>query len=367
MLKKRKVPPLTFDKILMQLDFPEFVKNQEKEAENNEVLRHELEKAVFIHHTLTAHKKVRVSDDLKERQAERLLARIKNEERSRPDNRLPLLLRIAASVLILLALAGLLIQRGLPRLTNRLEPRIELVVPSGEKSKVILADGSTVWINSESRLIYPVGFKGRERKVILEGEAYFDISKVKNSPFVVYTQDVRVRVTGTKFNVKSYPKDHTIETTVVEGSVRVEDKEEKVRFSPVLLKSSERMVLRKDYMKGQSDALQKEVPEESVQVSEPVSSEEITIGYVNTENITSWKDHLLVFDNESLEEIALKMSRWYKVQIIIQDSELKTQRYTGKFVNNESLDQVLKAINLTTPIQYTLNKTGVQIRSKLKN
>ena len=366
MRKKAKISPLTFDKILLLPDYPEYIKTRNTEIEENDPLRPELEKALILNQILSSHVKVRLSDDLKKQQADRLLSRIKNDERKKQGINPGLFLKIAASVLILFALAGLLMRWDIAGLAGMQGRNLELVVPSGEKSKLILADGTTVWINSESRLLYPAGFTGRERKVILEGEAYFDVSKARKSSFVVYTQDVTVRVTGTKFNVKSYPKDRTIETTVVEGSVRVEDEEETARFSPVILKSSERMVLRKEYQADQSAALQKEVPEESVREREPVSAEEITIGYVNTENITCWKDHLLVFDNESLEEIALKMSRWYKVQVNILDPGLKTQRYTGKFVNNETLDQVLKAIDLTTPIQYTVDRTSVQIGSKLK-
>jgi transmembrane sensor len=366
MSKKGRIPPLTFDKILMQPDFAELIKSRNKEVEENDQLRPELEKASFIYRVLSSHKKFNASDGLKKHQLNRLLSRIAIDEKSKSNKNLSLFLKIAASILILVILASLVIWRDIPVLAGWQERKLELDVPSGEKSKAILADGTTVWINSESKLIYPVGFRGRERKVILEGEAYFDVTKVKKSPFVVYTQDVRVQVLGTKFNVKSYPKDRTIETTVVEGSVRVEDEEEKVRFSPVLLKSSERMVLQKEYPKEKSTALKKEIPKETIQKIEPSADNEIMISHVNPDNITCWKDHLLVFDNESLEEIALKMSRWYKVQVMIMDPELKTQHYTGKFVNNESIEQVLEAINLTTPIHYTMNKTDIQIWSKPK-
>ena len=374
MMKKRELQPLTFDKILLQPDFIGSIENKNKkidlygkeEIEKDESLRHELEKASFIYQILTSHKKVTYSDDIKKQQTNRLIVRIKTDEKSKQGNSNLFLLKIAASAVILVAFSLLILKRDMFMLSERKVQKLELIVPSGEKSQLILADGTQVWVNSESRLIYPVNFKSRERKILLEGEAYFDVSKVNNSQFIVYTQDVMVKVMGTKFNVKSYPKDRTIETTVVEGLVRVEDEVGNKRFSPTLLKTADKMVIRKDYPENQSPDLERENGDKTIQKSVPVAKEEILIRHVNTENITSWKDHLLVFDNETLEEIALKMSRWYKVQVDILDADLKSHRYTGKFVNNESLDQVLEAINLTTPIQYNINKNSVQIRFKSK-
>jgi ferric-dicitrate binding protein FerR (iron transport regulator) len=210
-------------------------------------------------------------------------------------------------------------------------------------------------------LVYPADFTNEERRVTLEGEAYFDVARVRNSPFTVYTQDFKVRVLGTKFNVKSYPNDPTIETTVVEGMVKVESEEPISNFSPVILKPTERLVYKKDSRsveKGTFSDSGQAVEEEKLH---PVSNREIIITHVNTSNITSWKDHLLVFDNETFEEIAVKLSRWYKVQIILQSDELKSQRYTGKFVHNESLSQVLEAIRLTTPINYQIHQNRVEI------
>lgn len=365
---------ITFDKILLQPDYAGFIQSRlsgteflgKTEGGKENGSRHELEKAALISQILTSHKKIKYSDELKKKQAARLLARIRTDERSNGRSVVPLVLRIAAVALILVALSALLVRSGFFRFSDYQARQLELIVPSGEKSQLILADGTKVWINSESRLVYPVNFKSKERSVLLEGEAYFDVSRDGNSSFTVYTQEVKVKVLGTKFNVKSYPKDQTVETTVVEGLVRIEDEEEKVRFSPVLLKTAERMVFRKEDKGRQPGRDETKSGEGVIQKEIPVAVKEILISHVNTDNITSWKDHLLVFDNETLEEIALKMSRWYKVKVEIMESGLKTQRYTGKFVNNETLDQVLEAINLTTPVQYTIQQNIVQIRPRNK-
>ena len=374
-MKKRIKQPLTFDKILLQPDCISFIeKNRSKDVDssgkkaiqNDDAFQHELEKASSVYHILSSHRKINPSEDIIEQHTNRLLARIKADEKSRKGAALLLFSKIAASVMIFVILSVFLLKHDKFMLSDKKVPKIELIVPSGEKSQLILADGTKIWVNSESRLVYPLRFKGRERKVMLEGEAYFDVSKVKKSQFVVYTQDFKVKVLGTKFNVKSYPKDRTIETTVVEGLVRIEDGEEKIRFSPVLLKSTERMIFRKDYSNNSELNVNSSINSEKIQKEAPVTGKEIVISHVNTDNITCWKDQLLVFDNETLEDIALKMSRWYKVQIDIHDSDLKVQRYTGKFVNNESLKQVLEAINLTTPIQYGINRNNVQISLKPK-
>ena len=126
------------------------------------------------------------------------------------------------------------------------------------------------------------------------------------------------------------------------------------------------MVFRKDETREPLTDAPANISNEIGQNEQQVPVKEILISHVNTDNITSWKDHLLVFDNETLEEIAVKMSRWYKVQIEIMEPGLKTHRYTGKFVNNETLDQVLEAINLTTPIQYKIRQNSVQIWSRKK-
>jgi ferric-dicitrate binding protein FerR (iron transport regulator) len=273
------------------------------------------------------------------------------------------IISISAVVILLIAVAVTFMVKD-KVIFNSKDQSLQVIVPSGEKSQLILPDGTQVWLNSESKLIYPVNFSFKERWVNLEGEAYFDVTKADNSKFVVHTQNFKVKVLGTKFNVKSYPADMTIETTVVEGMVKVESEKPRLNFSPIILKSTERLVYKKDISSASKDITEPA----AVKLEKPqtISRQEILISHVNTSYITSWKDHLLVFDNETFDEITLKLSRWYKVQINLVDEELKTQRYTGKFVHNESLTQVLEAIKLTTPIKYNLHQNEVEISLRNK-
>jgi len=331
--------------------------------EDSPELKKEFEKAVQLHKLLSLHKKFKSPEDYKNKQISRLLSRLNAEARTdrfslrRNFNRVA---QISAAIIILLSVITIILIRN-NNIFVKQDSNLQVIVPSGEKTELILPDGTQVWLNSESKLIYPADFTPRERTVTLEGEAYFEVSKLDKSKFTVCTQNFKVKVLGTKFNVKSYPNDPTIETTVVEGMVKVESEELKSNFSPIILKPAERLVYTKD-----TRSLAKNTPSDLDSLSgeestNSASHREILIGHVNTNNITCWKDHLLVFDNETFEEITLKLSRWYKVQIYLLDEELKTQRYTGKFVHNESLTQVLEAIKLTTPIKYQSYQNKVEI------
>ncbi len=226
----------------------------------------------------------------------------------------------------------------------------EIIVPTGEKSQVILADGTNVWINSGSHFKYPVNFGSKSREVFLSGEAYFDVTKQKGKTFVVNTRDVRVNVIGTAFDVKCYPNETKTLTTVVRGLVRVEN-----------ISNNEKV-----YLKPYQMATVKIKNDQKLENIEPVKDNtQVEVRKVNPENIICWKDHLLVFYDESLEEMALKMERWYNLKIVILDEKLKKERFNGKFVKNETISQVLEAIKLTTPIKYKiLNNEIIITRAK---
>jgi transmembrane sensor len=224
----------------------------------------------------------------------------------------------------------------------------EIIVPVGEKAQAILSDGTHVWINSGSTFKYPVTFGQNSRDVSLQGEAYFDVKKRGKSKFTVNTHDVRVVVLGTAFNVKAYPEDLKTQTTVVRGLVRVESREKGI--DPVLIRPNQMAVLKNNR------------PLEANNMK-PIKSLKIE-NQVNTVVITSWKDQMLVFADETFEDIAIKMERWFNTKISIEDTRLKQERYTGKFVHNETVYEVLEAIKLTTPIVYTVKNEEIIIKRK---
>jgi transmembrane sensor len=241
----------------------------------------------------------------------------------------------------------------------------EIIVPTGEKSQVVLSDGSSIWLNSESKFRYPDNFKTHAREVYLEGEAFFDIKKDNGKPFFVHANDIKVKVLGTEFNIKNYSNDETFEATVIEGSVLLTESSDFYSFNPVILKKDEKAVLFKSERSLLVESTIKKnksgVADQNTK-AEPIQRKpSITITKVDTDPVISWKDHLLVFDNETMGEMAKKMARWYKMPVQIQDSSLINERYTGKFVNNETIYQVLRAIKETTPIKYKINDNKVFI------
>ena len=367
----------SFDEIMLSEEFMAFMnENNNKNAtfwknflKDNPELEYEFTKAKLIHEALTIHKKHNITDEQKNKDANLLLYRINAYEKTKLRN-VRLLsqswLRIAAVIIFIVCIsipAALYVLEAGQNITYN-----EITVPSGEKSTIRLSDGTVIWLNSESKLKYPSKFKAGSREVKLEGEGYFDGAKKKGSRFTVITQDIKVVALGTIFDIKSYPADKIIETTLVEGEIKFQQLGGKKKFSDIVLKPNQKVIYRKAERVAEVQS-SGEDENNDINIAEnkeiELETEElISINHVNTNNIISWKDHLLVFDNETLEEIAVKMSRWYKMEVSIIDEELKDHRFTGKFVNNETYFQVLEAIDLTTPITYEIDKNQVYIKRK---
>lgn len=350
---------------LMDNSFKEFVIGKNKEAvemwtnwiNDNPSAKNEFEIAIKVIHLLHKTKKdisdLHTEEDLKE-----LLAKIhsENEDTLETSNNQFQWYRIAAIFVLLftLSVTFYFLFKNRSKAGEVLVYN-EIIVPLGEKSQLILADGTHIWINSSSKLRYPVNFSKNNRTVYLEGEAYFDVTKKEDQPFIVSTPDLNVKVLGTAFNVKNYPGDKKAVTTVVRGLVSVESKKELTK--PVLLKPNENMILTTVVSKEV-----KEVNEQIVHDNRIMPTVEAIINKtVNVEAITSWKDQMLVFSDEPLEEVALKMERWYNVKVFIENESLKKERYRGKFVNNETIYQVLEVINYTTPIRYSIKNNEIYI------
>lgn len=211
-----------------------------------------------------------------------------------------------------------------------------LKTPRGGEYSIVLADGSKVRLNAASELKYPVSFSGSERKVFIEGEAYFEIAKNKDKPFIVHTNGYDVQVLGTSFNIMAYTDEQQVATTLVEGSVKItaSEKEKSIYITP-----------------GQQAVLQENVGK-------------IEIANVDTYQYTSWKDGLFVFKSEPLGSITKKFSRWYNCEIQFADSELENTKFTGTLRRDTDMDKLLNIISQTCQIDFTLNEENVLIISK---
>ncbi len=208
----------------------------------------------------------------------------------------------------------------------------QVIIPYGKRSEIILADGTKIWLNAGSTLSYPVRFTGNSREVYLSGEAFFEVSTDRSKPFYVITGDLRIKVTGTRFNVTSYNDDIVTQAVLVEG--RIEAAKNRLFGRSVELSPGERIVYDRKENKMKKDK-------------------------VDTELYTSWVNGYLILENEPVEEIFKKLERYYDKKIVVEG--LSGQyRFTGKLNLAEDLEKVLK--NVAFPASFTVeNKDGVYI------
>ena len=203
----------------------------------------------------------------------------------------------------------------------------------GDKSSIVLPDSSHVWLNSGSTLTFSSNFKNG-RKVSLEGEAFFDVSKDKNHPFQVKTTDVQIEVLGTKFNLKAYPDEKSVSTTLVEGSVNISSK-----YGSALMKPDQKLV----FDKG--------------------SKELVVQTLTDTAPETEWKDGRFVFRNESLAELKSKLERWFDVDIVFGDEQVKNRRFTG-VLSRESILEAVSYFDRSNYVSCSIQGNKIIINSQ---
>lgn len=294
-----------------------------------------------------------LGDDELERMRNSLLMRVradKEDERVGQTHRIPLWMKAAAAVLFActIGFTSYFFVRdsareqvaGVMPDASSLEQRSN---PDGQKSVLFLSDGTKVWLNAASRISYAPDFgQTASRDVYLEGEAFFDVTHDPEKPFVVHTSSIQVKVLGTSFNVKSYSEDKTIETTLVQGSVRIEQSDAVGRHTGVVeLKPNQRAVFDK-------------------------VSRIINVNEVVAANSGSWKENRLVFDGEAIDNVLSQMERWYNVRIHAADRGHLDCRITAS-IENESLQEVLKLIEATHGVKCIVSGMDVFVEGKLCN
>lgn len=202
-------------------------------------------------------------------------------------------------------------------------------VPRGGEYSLTLADGTKVWLNSESSLKYPVQFVGNKREVELTGEAYFEVVHNTNKPFFVKAGDAEIKVLGTKFNISSYTDEEYIATTLVEGSVQVSS-----LGSKELLKPGFQAVVNR-------------------------SGGEFQIREVDTRLYTSWVNGVFEFKNHSLEEICHQLSRWYNVEFFFTEKQYRELRFTGATKREKTIDFTLNMIEKMANIKFAIKDNKI--------
>lgn len=243
----------------------------------------------------------------------------------------------------------------------------EIIVPRGAKAHFVLMDGTIVTLNAGSKLRYNSLYGVKDRVVELEGEGYFKVAKNKNKPFIVKTSFLNVRALGTEFNVKAYGSDRTIETTLVEGSVEVERNNKNSNSDKVILVPNQKLTYYKDkeFLKqeeGSSDENKKDNSGEIV-IEEPQTARELVKEDVMVEPLISWKENRWIIDKLDLSKFAVELERKFDIQINFGSERLKSFRFTGTFLN-EPLEQVLKVMSITAPINYEIKGRKVTLTEK---
>jgi ferric-dicitrate binding protein FerR (iron transport regulator) len=266
------------------------------------------------------------------------------------------LLKIAAIFILVFFLGGLTSKLIFTR--NTTDNKVcEISTPLGSKTHLVLPDGSQVWLNAGSKLTYPRSFDDKERKVALVGEAFFKVQTNKSKPFIVSTGQMNVRALGTAFNVKAYPEDKAITTTLVEGIVKVDGVQGKKQFS-YTLKPNQNIILNKEAEVIHEKVVAVSKKSKAVDIEPSIAAKVEIKTKVKTELFTSWKDSRWTIEGESLRSLAILLERKYNIIIHIDSYELDKYKFTGT-IQNETLEQVLQFLSYTTPLEYEIGKGEV--------
>lgn len=229
----------------------------------------------------------------------------------------------------------------------------EIVAPKGSKTKIILVDGTSIWLNAGSRLKYPKNFSMENREVYLVGEGYFEVIHNDQYSFVVHTTNADIVDLGTTFNVKAYEESSTTETTLIEGSLEVVLKDKTAKR--ILIKPNEKVVLQNKLLK---DLKSKDINlEKTFEVT-------TVVPYVKTNDIveTAWIADKLIFRDQKFQDLALEMERKFNVKIYIKDKKINNYYLTGIFYN-ENIVEALKLLQFIAPFKYKIQNNEVTIEN----
>lgn len=237
----------------------------------------------------------------------------------------------------------------------------QITAQKGSRTRSILPDGSTVWVNAGSSISYEGDFTGKLREVKLEGEAYFDVVKNPNKPFIVHTGGIKIKVLGTSFNVKSYASDKTVETTLIRGLVQV-TRESDPRQRPIFLHPNEKLTLEK-IAANDSNSLSDINPDTQKKPEPTFAITRLDTTIAVTDQIeTAWLYNRLAFRGDNFEILAQKLERWYNINIIFEDEKVKHLNFNGSF-ENETVEQAFEALKAAVPFNFKIHTHDVSVSS----
>jgi transmembrane sensor len=277
--------------------------------------------------------------------------------------------RYAAVIILAFSLGGLIFYNRVNKNITQADLKFSKInVPFGSRVNFTLSDGTEVTLNAGSSLKYDNFYGTKDRLVLLEGEGYFKVAKDSERPFTVKTSHINVVALGTEFNVRAYSDNKKIETTLVEGSLKIEKisddpKEEEI----TVLKPNQKYT----YFKDNSTNITETVKSEQVDANKPSPVEIqktsatpfLVTENVNIEPIISWKENKWIFEQQCLSQIAVELERKFDVKIVFDSERLKTVRFTGTILA-EPIEQVLEVMSFSAPINYKLKGRVVTLSEK---
>lgn len=238
----------------------------------------------------------------------------------------------AATIALLFSMAYVLMGPNGPSETLPYQT-METITSIGEYKTVELSDGTKITLNANTTLSYPETFSGKSREVSLKGEAFFDVAHNPEKPFVVSTDNgMKIQVLGTVFNVRSYPEDLNVETTLLSGKVKVVEEKDK---KTVVLNPSQRAT----YVKKE---------------------DKLIVDNVQTENFTAWRRGKLIYDETPIRQVIGDLKRKYRIAISVESPEIMDYKYTGEF-DNLSIEQIMDLFEVSSPILYKMKDNQITL------
>ncbi|GAA4311785.1 FecR family protein [Compostibacter hankyongensis] len=254
---------------------------------------------------------------------------------------------LAAGFLLLLAASGVYVVRRYEKAALK----NEITTDNGSRTAVVLPDGTRVRLNVHSRLQYPDRFTDGSRVVTLEGEGFFEVKKDPSHPFIIRVNDAVVRVLGTSLNVKAYPEDDRVETTLISGKVAVDLNDDDQR--EIILKPNQKITLYRKRREEPAVAAKKDavIPLHRFDVSDVHPRDTLTeIPLAET----AWTENTLTFDQKPLGQLSHDLERWYGVKIIFKNDLYRQQLFTGTF-KNQPINEVMHALQLSSDFHYRID------------
>jgi transmembrane sensor len=217
----------------------------------------------------------------------------------------------------------------------------EVVVPFGKKSQLTLEDGTKVWLNAGSRMAFPTKFRGNKREVFLEGEGYFEVAHNQKLPFYVNTNEIAIKVLGTRFNISAYESDKLIETVLIEGSVAINE-----RSALSFIKSGSILMPKQKASYDRND--------HSIVVKEES----------NVDDAIAWTEGWFKFNRQSINDVLNKLQRYYNVQFEFSTEFPAEDLITGKLYHKDSIEQAMMTMEVVAKLQYRINGRKIYVEKK---